>query len=318
MKFFIRVLLMMVIFDGCKSLNGVEGSGAGGEGFRTVFVGTSAFAPARVFRSSDSGLTWTGVQLPSPGVDVWSIGANRSGVYCTGVFRSTDDGLSWHTTSNIPDNYVQGLGFFGNRVMAGSSNGVYLSDDSGITWTPSRIGIDGDLFIHCFTSIGPVIFAGSAESAGIFKSMDAGETWEWSSNNISDLDIWALTADDRYVYAGGHYGEVFRSGNLGVSWDSLPFPASRGSITSLSVDGGSLYATSEAIGAYRSSDHGMTWTSLNNGGLGSDVSSLAARGQYLFAVTNKGIMRSSNRGSSWSQCRTGLDTTTSYWPVTIH
>ena len=100
-----------------------------------LFAGTSL----GVFRSRDNGDTWTQVnngltntrvEALATANDVILVGTNRGG-----IFRSEHNGDSW-IQSGIENGFIWSFAVNDKGdVFAGASNGIYLSTDTGVTWT---------------------------------------------------------------------------------------------------------------------------------------------------------------------------------------
>ena len=175
-----------------------------------------------------------------------------------------------------------------------------------------------------------IIYAGAA-TGGVFKSTDAGLTWNSTMDQQPTLSIGALVcdaADPRIVYAGT--GEstiplsraisapvfqgigVLRSMNGGGEWSQLPWPYPPSSVSRIALHPASsdtlLVATRN--GLYKSVTAGSAWATSFNGVI-SDVryrdsspsTVFAAVGDDLGAPAN-GVYRSDAGGKnfSWKKC----------------
>lgn len=87
-----------------------------------------------------------------------------------GILRTHDPATNWDTVS-LPFQYFSSLVTVGQRSVAGTPGGVYLSDDHGINWSAADTTI---LHAHVATS-GPLLFAGTQN--GMFMSKDSGASW---------------------------------------------------------------------------------------------------------------------------------------------
>lgn len=127
--------------------------------------------PGAILRSSDQGRTWQITPLP------FKNGANENG-------RGCGERLA------VDPNHGATL-LFGSR-----KNGLWRSDDAGVTWsqvqgfpdTADTRGI-GIVFVHFDKSSGkpgaptPVVYAGvSSHKTALYRSTDAGKTWEAVAN----------------------------------------------------------------------------------------------------------------------------------------
>src|SRR5205823_5992123 len=117
---------------------------------------------------------------------------NPSTVYCgtgegnwwwwlgVGILRSTDGGTSWSTLCTAP---FVGLGFYdlvvdpgdSRHLLAATNGGLYLSTDSGATWTQRRNQVTWSISIHPSGGPSAEILAASAD--GVFRSTDGGTNW---------------------------------------------------------------------------------------------------------------------------------------------
>ena len=62
-------------------------------------------------------------------------------------------------------------------------------------------------------------------SKGIYKSLDAGESWETMNQGLENLNVRVLRMDPKNfqtLYAGTNGGGLYRSTDEGKSWISLP------------------------------------------------------------------------------------------------
>jgi len=178
----------------------------------------------------------------------------------------------------------------------GVSGGVWKTVDGGARWHPASEGL---LSLTISTlAIDPfdprVLYAGTGEDYfvvnavagfGIFKSVDAGESWELLESTVEGVpdgafdwvhDIAVSPNDSGRVYAATRFG-VWRSFDSGISWELvLANPEyvrggqeSRGSIvgcTELAIRSDTrpdvvlaAFGVTRADGLYRSTDDGDSW-----------------------------------------------------------
>jgi hypothetical protein len=214
--------------------------------------------------------------------------------------RSDDGGLTWQDVPPLNDyeQVVEALIFDPSEpatvyaALHASSFGK--STDGGETWTIRSNGLtccawDFSALMDIATAGGasPAIYAavsGVAPSAGLFSSTDGAESWNPvmlpRSGNHS-LDVWSVSVDPidpARLYVTGYYlydPAVLSSGDSGKSWQPLSLPSSR--IRRITVDP-RLPTTLYAPtrdGVLRSTDRGATWTDFSDGLGGLSVSSVA-------------------------------------------
>lgn len=114
-----------------------------------------------VYRSRDSGLTWTSLNA--------------------GPFDEIYDSI--HVDENNPST------IYASSIYSGS----YRSTDGGASWQPMRSGLPPELTVYEFragTNAPGVVYA--ATNAGIYKSVNSGQTWGLSAYELSAHFIYGL------------------------------------------------------------------------------------------------------------------------------
>ena len=119
--------------------------------------------------SNKTGMGWTPVNVGATGGSIFCIGVQGTFMFTGtfgGVFRSTDCGTSWKFAGleRLP---VYSIVMAGNKLFAGGG-GVYISPDSGATWTQANSGLT-DPSIATLAQFGGILFAGT-EYGGLFSS----------------------------------------------------------------------------------------------------------------------------------------------------
>ncbi|MFT7377199.1 MAG: photosystem II stability/assembly factor-like uncharacterized protein, partial [Sphingobacteriales bacterium] len=227
-----------------------------------------------------------------------------------GVWRTQDGGS---TFENISD------GYFG-----GSVGSVAVSE-----WDNNVIYVGG----------GEKTVRGNVSSGyGIFKSVDAGETWEFKglpdSRHISRLRIHPKNPDLVYaavmgdLYKSSEERGVYRSKDGGNTWEGILFANSDAGAVDLLMDPTNpriLYASTwrirrtpydlssggEGSSLWKSKDGGDTWTELSKnqgfpegtlGIIGVAVSPLNNQRVWAQVEANEGgLFRSDDGGKNWKQ-----------------
>ncbi len=110
----------------------------------------------------------------------------------------------------------------------------------------------------------------SYSSAGIFRTTDAGATWQPIDNGLTDAGgvvssvingLWLDTMHASVLLAASEYDGLFRSTDGGSSWHNVYRTKDATQVVEF---GGALYAAT-AAGLLTSSDDGATWTVALNG-----------------------------------------------------
>lgn len=218
---------------GANEERGVFRSTDGGETFKKVLykdVDTGAIALA--FDPSNSktiyAVLWSARQGP------WENGAWQGPG--SGLFKSTDGGDTWRQLTNGLPTFAQGLGRIGIAVAPSDPKTIYATVDA-------------------------------PQLGGIYRSDDAGETWQRTS---SDRRAWARGSDFAEIDVDPRNKEI-------------------------------VYTS--AIAAYKSTDGGKTFTAFKGAPGGDDYHTLwinPENPQIMLFAADQGAIVSVNGGETWS------------------
>ena len=150
----------------------------------------------------------------------------------------------------------------GNRVIAGTNNGIYYNDNliNGRNWISSNSGLSYvySLIIDNYNNI----YAGT--SKGLYLSMDNGVNWNDVYSGFDDKNIFSVMRYGNNLYVGVEEG-VYLSTDSGISW-GLKNSGLSYTVYSISAINGSIFAGTNN-GVYMSSNNGDSWISiLDKGG----------------------------------------------------
>ena len=174
-----------------------------------------------------------------------------------GVYRSADAGASWKASNAgvqvifAPDRYPE----FGQcvhkvardpidpeRMFMQNHNGVYRSDDDGLSWNSIAEPLPTDFGFAMVTHPRrgevaynfPIIDGGDRvppeHACRVFRTEDAGASWTPLTNGLPQQDYYDIVlrdgmctddADPAGVYFGTRGGQVFASADEGESWAQL-------------------------------------------------------------------------------------------------
>ena len=250
---------------------------------------------------------------------VTSFAAHRSRLYAgsdNGVFVSIDGGNSWSPTSfNDP---VSTLTVDRDTIYAGTwGQGVFQSDDAGMTWKPIRNGLrfhetqDGTRYYGTVYRI--LITDNNIINVmyhnGTYISTDRGETWhdistEWLQGN----SIYSMTEFGGYLWSAVSVGTMLRSPDSGKTWEPL-YPFDYGRVNDWSGLNGQLYvAGQKGVGVWNEStqDWEYPMAGLPSGAFGDPneppyVFTFAVQGGRLFAgLHTHGVYVFDSQSETWS------------------
>ncbi len=254
---------------------------------------------------------------------------------------------------------------FNTMYVCAATGGIFKTSDAGNSWTPifdSNPSLSiGDLAIA--PSDSNILYCGTGEAnagggsitydgAGIFKSTDAGATWNYSgldiTRNTGRIAVDPKNPDRAFAATMGDvFGNnpdrgLYRTTDGGLNWQNVLFSDdSTGAIDVVihPQNTDTVFACmwtrirrpdrrqygGQASGIYRSYDGGTTWTKLTNGippyslgRIGIDISQTSPN--ILYAVMsdstggNSVIMKTTDFGDTWTNVTNGFTPAAySYW-----
>lgn len=275
---------------------------------------------------SESSAQWIRATRPAPGRVIALIFKGETLVAGTGagLFRYTRTGSAWNVVDSVLlltdlTRVIDGM----TGIIAGTSgHGVFLSSDTGKTWTPSDTGLT-DATIYSLAACGTEVFA-SARSGG-FLSTDNGSHWTgmppWDGRYAPYGILTPVAYAPQYpetgvraLLGGTQSNGVFLSTDDGRSWTAVnngfppPVPfyeIGYPGIFSLAFAGTSLIAGTDE-GVYFSTDFGGHWTASDSGWVLGGALCFASRDSDVFAGSVKGVFHSSDGGRTWREANSGL------------
>lgn len=256
---------------GPAGMSGRVAAIASGDGGRTIWVGA---ATGGLWRSTGGGVAWTPVFDDQPVSSIGAIAINP----------------------NNPDDVWVGTGEGNPRNSAGVGYGVFRTRDGGRTWSwlglekterITRIILDErDPDVAWVSALGTSW--GENHERGVFKTTDAGKTWnhvlfvdgktgcadlERSPRNPDKLiaSTWTHRRWPWHFESGGSGSGIWVSYDGGTSWDRQSEGLPKGDLGRIGIGiapsrPNVVYALVEAkrSGLYRSDDGGHEWRKVND------------------------------------------------------
>lgn len=231
---------------------------------------------------------WTQIYGPDGGtvLSFTNIGTNLfTGTEAAGVFHSQFNGIYWiKANGGLPVNCkVNSMTSKGQSIYAATNQGLFRSDDNGMSWNIIQLGTP----VHEFTHVAvydTLIFA-FTKFNGYFRTNNDWQTFLQITgyNNVQS----SVEMDgDLYIALSG---PIYKSVNDGMTW-TVYGSSNSFTTTALAAAGNRIFAAS--VGSIRTSVGGQNWTNLANG-IPSLASSyvLSVMSNFLFAGTENGIYR---------------------------
>jgi photosystem II stability/assembly factor-like uncharacterized protein len=302
------VINAVVVLPGGVVLLGCDGAGVlrsadrartwavSNEGFSARFVSRVVFDPRR-------GRVLAGV-----------LGDREHG----GVFAAPLPAGPWtRIGSGLEGREVLSLSAAGDLVLAGTDDGVFLSDAKAEKWRRLDVTVDGadahprvtDLLVVEGGAAGaPVLMAASTK--GLLRSKDGGARWEGRRLGLAGAVLaLASSAGSPGTLAAATPLGVFTSGDGGESWTE------RGGTPDPNIHSFAFLPGSDRVlfvatprGLFRSADLGESWAPRGGGLPLSDITGLALHpdGRVLYAsdFARGGVYRSEDAGDSWVRVST--------------
>ncbi len=305
-----------------------------------------------IYRTSDGGANWATVYTTT-GVTIHALATSESLVYAGGegtsgklILRSQNRGDTWEQVMSgvAPDmGAIRGIAVdsvnsaraFAVGVEQGPGTSwvrnarIYVTQDSGMSWTTVLTVAEGDLYTVAIDPTTPtIVYAGgysrqdSTQTAVVYRSNDGGTTWAQAFTSTYGTGqqfthIVPHPSTPGLIYAGTQTDKaVYRSQDAGLTWTRVY--TDRG--YRLAVDlSGLVYAADDWRELAVSTDGGDTWTP-RVGDLTPDIIQAMALdltgapggglAPLYLGFRERGIYRSDDGGITWTPRNQGILATT--------
>ncbi|MFN5416159.1 MAG: WD40/YVTN/BNR-like repeat-containing protein, partial [Flavobacteriia bacterium] len=299
-----------------------------------------------VYRSTDSGTTFTQRADGSPNYLGWSSNGSDAGgqafydltiaasptnaeqIMIGGInaWKSINGGTSWTLSSHWTGSgapYVHAdhhdIQFYnGTTIFDCNDGGIYKSTNGGTSWSDisSNLGIAQQYRIGLSTSNPSLIIAGHQDNG---TNKLNGNTWTEVYGG-DGMDCFIDRTNNNTIIGSYVYGEYYKSTNGGSNFSDITngLPVGQGSADWLSVihqdpvTANTYYAGGRSS-IYKTTNGGSSWTSLGTPNGSNSIIEFAiapSNNQIIYSVKQNSVSKSTNGGTTWAAITTGLPVTT--------
>ncbi len=291
-----------------------------------------------IYKSFDNGETWTPLLINNPFSSsvkkLLQYPKNPDVLFAAtqnGLFVSIDSGLTWvEENNNLGFRNIGSMSINENKIYVGTlGGGVYpgtINPDYSVSWSASTGPTPNIRNIQIkLDPQEPAIIYASSFPGGVFKSIDAGQTWLESNFALPSFEVedpltqgyYSLEIDpedSNVLYLGIFKKGVYKSTDGAATW--LPMYGSMGQnkdlmkkgITKLKVDptnNNHIYLATDE-GVFFSDDGAENWETFNAGLHTTDIATLTfSQDGILYAGTKGyGVYYYNKQEGQWKQVST--------------
>jgi PKD repeat protein len=214
------------------------------------------------------------------------------------IYKTTNGGVSWANVTaagmftNVASSFANFVSFLtpsvgiANGDAVGGEYELWRTIDGGLTWTavpgsniPNPLSSNEYAIVNLYAKFGPSNFWFGTNQGRIYRTSDAGVTWNVTAvaaSNATITEIAFSDANNGVAYAasgaGGATFQIFNTTNGGVTWSLItPLSPNVGRNDICAIPGTNFYASVGAGNTNQvisySKDNGVTWTNWGSIGI---------------------------------------------------
>ncbi|MBT5713819.1 hypothetical protein HOI71_22400 [Candidatus Poribacteria bacterium] len=253
-------------------------------------------------QSDDGGSSWALAPVATGPALVHSGSLHGSGntLYAAGtapngsrvIWRSRDAGEGWERGLAA---WGRPLGSFhveGDAVYVGQYERILRSSDGGNSWQ-GGLELGYLAIVNALTGKDGRLFVGT--KTGLFRMNADGEGMVRTAVPGPRVDVPAVLAVGDHVVAAVRGSGLWRSGDGFETWAQMGLANT--DVRRLAAADGIVYAGTAGAVVFLTGDHGDRWVSV--GAEADALAILGAGGRTVYAMTQTGVIRSDDTGSTW-------------------
>ncbi|MBV6443540.1 MAG: Ycf48-like protein [Saprospiraceae bacterium] len=252
--------------------------------------------------STDDGQSWTTVTMP--GYNNYPLFIAPGGTFLakggSGILRSVDNGQTWQEIT--VDGYIDLSSFAAlpsGRILsaASSQNGLYFSDDDGLTWTKQPTEQAIYQILPVTASDGSVL--GYANES-LYRSTDGGANWEFGANGMDLAQVLQMAFASPDTFLALTLNGLWRTDNNGQQWTQLTYQPANAYKNGLAFNETGEFVLISGFSLLWSDDLGDHFTDITPPAeILHQFVRYRAADSLIFIDTQQGVMRSTDNGQSW-------------------
>lgn len=269
----------------------------------------------QVYKSSDSGNSFSGNGSPGPGALLKSVSfrnQDNGAISCASgqIYTTTDGGASWSLYNGNQVADLPAILYAGTSTIysCGTAGEIVKSSDSGQNWTNLNVRYtESPLRAVDAVNANTAYVAGIAGT--ILKTTTSGQTWTAQTSNAGGEDLFDIAmANLNTGVAVGSNGTIVRTTDGGANWNFIFSGIGENLFGAASAGSGRMYVCG-ANGKFAfSNNNGDTWTDAPTSftGFGYDFTGIQCIGpDTIFITTSQPYLISTyDGGVSWNLLNT--------------
>ncbi len=265
-----------------------------------------------IYKTAASAISWVANNTGFNNLVTYSVETSGALVVIAatekGVFVSKDLAATYNrANSGLTDSLnVSDLNFFGTKLYATTKNaGVFMSADTGKTWTTFNTGLAEPNFKKVFSSTSNLYIFSS--TGNIYSS--SGTSWTLIQDGLPNgVTPTSLAFYGTNVLLGTLGNGAYTKTESATTWTAANNGLTNLDVTSVTAFGTKIYAGTDGSGVFVADATSVNWSAtsplsishtITMGLDGTKVQAMATYGGYVFASYKGGLLATTDNGATW-------------------